>query len=318
MNNIKKRAFNSSSESSANKRRRAAHIQKPASSNPKDSKGLSQCFHKFSTSLYLSIAPLYSSNPIEGIKAQHLDTMIMKHFAPAGGVVIGYTNLKISEEFLSIEDNEIITAKLNPHQPFAFLWCDVDLLVWKPQVGDVVEGSIYIQSPTHIGLLINDTFNAVIKKANIPSNWEFIPNQVDEEDGEEAEQAAEAEEEVKEKKNDKNSQSLGSWADSNGSLIQGKIQFNIKNIRSNGLVVSVDGSLLVPGTEIQDLPVQPTQPLNKKIKFDDLDTTVETEDVPSYKNDDSGSSSSSGDSSDDSDEDGDSSDEEEEDEDDTD
>lgn len=268
--------------SQTTKRKQTSKISESA--NPVNKKdGLSECFKKIKTSLYLSLAPIYTNKPLEGIKAQHLDSMIMKHFAPANGVVIGYDNLKLSEEHYGKDENDdqVVVAKLNAHSPFAFFWINVELLVWCPSVGDVVEGLIYMQSPSHIGLLINDTFNASIKKNFIPENWTFIPNQADE-----------FEEDNNNNEDDQNTgskkfQSLGQWVDENEIPIDGKIKFTIRRIHTSGRVVSVEGSLIKPGSELEALPVTPG--LNKKIVFEDsaLDTIVPDEvkeEVPTYDN----------------------------------
>lgn len=266
----KRSAVSSDSYNTHSKRKQITKISQ--SVNPVNKDGLSECFRKIKTTLYLSLAPIYTKSPLEGIKSQHLDSMIMKHFAPANGVVIGYDNLKLSDEHLD-EDKSNVIAKINPHSPFAFFWINVDLLVWCPSVGDVVEGLIYMQSPSHIGLLINDTFNASIKKNFIPENWTFIPNQLDEYENQDEDN----------EDGHKKIQSLGQWVDENEIPIDGKIQFTIRRIHTSGRVVSVEGSLIKPGSELEALPVTPGQ--GKKIVFDDsaLDTVVPEEakaDIP--------------------------------------
>lgn len=276
----KRSAVSSDSYNSHSKRKQINKISK--SVNPVNKDGLSECFRKIKTTLYLSLAPIYTKTPLEGIKSQHLDSMIMKHFAPANGVVIGYDNLKLGDEHLD-QDKTNVIAKINPHSPFAFFWINVDLLVWCPSVGDVVEGLIYMQSPSHIGLLINDTFNASIKKNFIPENWTFIPNQLDEFENQDDEN----------EDGHKKIQSLGQWVDEKEIPIDGKIQFTIRRIHTSGRVVSVEGSLIKPGSELEALPVTPGQ--GKKIVFDDsaLDTIVPEEakaDIPTYDNNNSSDS----------------------------
>lgn len=264
MSQVRKR---SNSDAQLQSKRRKPQFLTHSSTNPVSSEGLSECFHKINTSLYVSLAPCYLKTPIEGIKAQHLDPMLMKHFGKAGGVVIGYDNVKLSEEHITETG---IVAKVNAHSPFTFLWVSLDLLVWKPQVGDVLQGLVYMQSPSHIGLLINDTFNASIKKNNIPESWQFVHNQADE-------QQQETEEETVK------SQSLGQWYDESEIPVDGKLKFTVRAIHSSGRVVSVEGSLIKPGSESEFLPVVP----NKKIIFDDVevlpvDNADVKEEIPAY------------------------------------
>lgn len=211
--------------------------------NPVNNKGVSECFKKFSTELYVSLAPCFINDPINGIKAQHLDPLVMTYFPKAKGVVISYSNLQLSLENKSIdsEDNPIYVSPIANSSPFTYMWVAVDLLIWKPTVGDVLEGYSYMQTASHIGLLIHDTFNATIKKFNIPAEWRFVPNQVDE--------YAEGEQENGKFK------SFGFWVDENDVKIEGKIKFTVKSIHSSGRVISLEGTLIAPGSERDAQPI---------------------------------------------------------------
>lgn len=245
----------------------------PKDINPVDGEGISECFQKFTASLYLSLAPCHISNPINGIKSQHLDPLIMSYFSKAKGVVLAYSNIKLSDDNISkdSDENTITVARITDSSPFTFLWVTVDLLIWRPQIGDTLEGYIYMQTASHIGLLVHDTFNASIKKFNIPPNWNFIPNQEDE-------FSEELNEAVKFK-------SFGHWADENEVKIEGKLKFKIKSIHTSGKIVSLDGTLIEPGSEIDAQPVfrerrlssSSAQSNNKHRKFDDEDIPTVTE-----------------------------------------
>lgn len=247
------------------------------STNLIDENGVAQCFHKVSTSLYVSLAPAHLNNPINGIKAQHLDPLIMSYFAKAGGVVLSYSNIQLNEEnrTTDMNDEPITIARIEGSSPFTFLWITVDLLVWKPQIGDILEGSMYMQTASHIGLLIHDTFNASIKKQNIPQGWQFIPNQEDEISNNE----------------DSKFKSFGYWQDEEENKVEGKIKFTVKTIYTSGKVVSVEGSLIKPGAEVDAQPivrerrdsVQSNSNSSKHIKFGDEPTITE---IPEPNEDD--------------------------------
>ncbi|ODV95324.1 hypothetical protein PACTADRAFT_50061 [Pachysolen tannophilus NRRL Y-2460] len=303
---IQKRKIPDHSDTQYSKRRQNSLIS--TSSNPISESGISKCFRKVTTSLYVSLAPSYIGNPIEGIKAQHLDRLVMTYFQPAKGVVLAYSNIKLNAENYSkdSEDNKISVAKIAYESPFAFMWITVDFLVWKPEIGDVVEGWIYMQSQSHIGLLIHDTFNATIKKNNIPSNWYFVPNQADEY----------LEEDEKDGSNDISTEgdnggasnggisvgigagtgtgagsgsgsndasisqvangtskfrSMGHWVDENNVPVEGKLRFTIKSLHTAGRVVSVEGTLIKAGSERDSLPVTASPQQHKR--FDDNNVT---------------------------------------------
>lgn len=255
----------------------------PKSSNAVGDDGLSQCFQKVTTQMYVSLAPKHLHNPINGLKAQHLDPMIMTYFPKARGVVLAYSNITLSDDNITTDsDNNVITiAKIEGSSPFTFLWITVDLLIWRPLAGDVLEGYIYMQTASHLGLLIHDTFNASIKKYNIPNDWRFVPNQEDELNDDST-----------------NFKSFGYWVDENDTKVEGKLRFTIKSMQTSGKVVSAEGTLIKPGAEKDSQPISrerrsstSSQAKSKHMKFDDdIPSVVEIEEptedtLPAYVND---------------------------------
>lgn len=244
------------------------------STNPLNLDGLLECFQVLRTELYVSVAPCHITNPVNGIKAQHLDPLMMTYFAKGQGVVLSYSNVVVSKEHhaLDTEDQPITMSKVGDSTPFAFMWITVDLLIWRPQIGDILEGYIYMQTASHIGLLVHDTFNASIKFRNIPQDWEFVPSQADE--------FGESEELTKGSK----FRSFGYWADGSGTKVEGKISFTVRAIYSTGRMLSLEGSLVAPESELDAQPVfqdrrssttVATSPVaNKHMKFDDEPATV--------------------------------------------
>ncbi|AET39838.1 DNA-directed RNA polymerase I subunit RPA43 Ecym_5043 [Eremothecium cymbalariae DBVPG len=224
----------------------------------------SQCIVRIPVSLYVSLAPVYQQQPLEGIKRQHLNPMVMKYNADVSGVILGYENVSILSEDPLSEDSTDSPAhsliKLTPDTPFGFTWCQLNLIVWSPQIGDIVEGWIFIQSASHIGLLIHDAFNASIKKNSIPNNWTFIHTD---------ESGSTMGENGQDSIGVKRSRSLGHWVDSNGKQIDGKLKFTIKKVYTTGRMVSLEGSLLnedcASRSQAENLPVVS----NTKIVFDD-------------------------------------------------
>ncbi|RCK59230.1 DNA-directed RNA polymerase I subunit RPA43 [Candida viswanathii] len=249
--------------------KRRATVQ---STNPTDESGLSQCYKTVSTSLYVSLAPIHLQNPINGIKQQHLDPLIMTYFVKGKGVVVAYSNIKFLEDHNDEDEEEssFRLAKIEGSSPFTFMWISVDFLCWCPQVGDILEGDVYMQTPSHIGLLINDTFNASIKKYNIPSSWTFKSSQVDEVSSDDR-------------------KTFGHWIDENETKIEGKLQFTVKAIYTTGRVVSVEGTLIKPGEERNAQPVyterQEKNASGKHMKFDEEEDVITTEIAEPDEND---------------------------------
>lgn len=211
--------------------------------NNVNSDGVSECFKKISTEMYVSLAPCFVNDAINGIKAQHLDPLVMTYLPKVQGVVISYSNLQLSPENKSTdpENSTLYLSTVSSSSPFTYLWITVDLLIWQPKVGDVLEGFSYMQTASHIGLLVHDTFNATIKKLNIPADWRFLPSQVDEVVDPETESSQ--------------FKSFGYWVDENDAKVEGKIKFTVKAVHASGRVVSLEGTLIKPGSERDAQPI---------------------------------------------------------------
>lgn len=260
------------------KRRSAEEIEsakfikkhKKSTRNPvNENDGVSNCIIRIPISFYASLAPIYSQNPSQGIMKQHLNPMVMKYNSKVNGVVLGYKDLKILDaDPLNDGSSDNKLVKLTADTPFGFTWCHVDLYVWQPHVGDVIEGWIFIQSASHIGLLIHDAFNASIKKNHIPEDWTFIHNEEEDTSSPSRDQNNEEEDRPK---SSYVSRSLGHWVDADGEHVDGKLKFIVRNIYTTGRVISVEGTLLTDPhgnkdrSQAENLPVVS----NKKIIFDD-------------------------------------------------
>lgn len=285
----------SAPKDAAERKRRQSSAFQPLTTNPKNENGIAECFHKVNVWLYVSLAPAFLSNPTEGIRVQHLDPLLMTYYPQAGGVVLAHYNLKIRGQ---TRDDPAVMAKVMYDSPIAYLWINVDLLVWKPMAGDVVEGWINLQSPSHVGLLIHDTFNASIKRDSIPSEWQFIPNEADEGA---ADSAPATDEDVPSKGSQP--RSLGYWVDGSGQRVDGKLRFTVKAFYVTGRVVSVQGTLLPLGQVREDLtqrtPAKKPAAVSKKHVHFDGDSTGadETNAGDEDKSESSGEDASEGSSS---------------------
>jgi len=196
------------------------------------------------TSLYLSLAPKYSFypektfarllsrgagseqaaylrslSPITGVQKHHLDPLLMTYFEPVDGVVIGYDNVRF-------ESSE---GRINAEAPYPHVWTTVDLLVWRPAKGMVLKGWVNLQSASHIGLLIDNTWNVSIPFARIPKTWKYKDAVAEPEDME-VDQGAESAE--------------GAWVDEKGGKIDGLLKFVVESVKGGGSIFIVEGTLL--------------------------------------------------------------------------
>ncbi|KAH0608145.1 uncharacterized protein H6S33_002197 [Morchella sextelata] len=210
-------------------------------------------FHLMTTSLYLSVSPRYSfwpeetfghliSNPdpslrptseqaarmlsftpINGLRKDHLDPLLMSYYEPLDGVVIAYDNIRFESD----------KARIAAESPFAHVWVTVDFLVWKPKKGDVLQGWVNLQSASHVGLLVENTWNVSIPKEKIPESWSY--HEVGEEEGMEGMEGVEyGNAEI----------DAGGWMDANGEYVDGLLKFQVESVQAIGHIFSMEGSLL--------------------------------------------------------------------------
>lgn len=262
-------------DATGTKRRRQSIISSD-DANPIDQNSISQCFKTISVKMYAAVAPIYAMDAAEGIRQQYLDPLIMNYYNLAGGVVLSYSNLRLlGQNRNPTKKAEPAFVKIINDSSYGHTWMLVDMLVWAPTRGDQVEGWISVQSPSHIALLIHNTFNATIRREDIPPDWYFVPKQ-DEEDSD--------------------TRSLGYWYDADGQPIDGKLSFAVKHFKVSGKTVLVQGSLLTSDdvrlptigeeepAEVSAAHVKfdngPVHQLSNHLKFDDggdtqsADTTV--------------------------------------------
>lgn len=190
-----------------------------------------------------------SFTPLNGLRKDHLDPLLMSYYEPLGGVIIAYNNVRFESD----------KARIIAESPFAHVWVTVDFLVWAPKRGEVLQGWVNLQSASHIGLLVENTWNVSIPKEKIPEEWKwcevregFVPKvvEVPKVEGEE-ETGMEGVEYAPE-------HDAGGWMDADGEYVEGLLKFQVESINAMGHIFSMEGSLL--NTEVIEKTVLPGLP----------------------------------------------------------
>ncbi|KAL7276437.1 hypothetical protein RUND412_000576 [Rhizina undulata] len=236
-------------------------------------------FHLVTTSLYLPIAPKYSFwptatythlfnnpdpskrpsseqserlksfTPLNGVKKDHLDPLLMSFYEPVGGIVIAYNNVRFHPSG---------KARIAGESPFAFIWVAVDFLVWRPRKGMVLRGWVNLMSASHVGLLVENTWNVSVPREKIPEGWTYHERR----EGFVPERGAEVEAEAW-----RNEEEEGGWMDEGGKWVQGLLRFRVEEVRATGHIFSMVGSLLDrEGIEVAVLPREGKKKKEKKEK----------------------------------------------------
>lgn len=201
-----------------------------------------------------------SFTPINGLQKDHLDPLLMSYYEPVGGVVIAYANIRFESD----------EARIVAESPFAHVWVTVDFLVWGPKKGSVLQGWVNLQSASHVGLLVENTWNVSIPKEKIPAGWSyhemregFVPKKaVSKEGGGEG-----VEESVGMGMEDIEyapEHDTGGWMNHNDEYVDGLLRFQVESVKAMGHIFSMEGSLL--NAEAIDNAVFPGLPDPKKEK----------------------------------------------------
>lgn len=197
-----------------------------------------------------------SFTPINGLRKDHLDLLLMSYYEPVGGVVIAYENIRFESD----------KARVVAESPFAHVWVTVDFLVWAPKKGSVLQGWVNLQSASHVGLLVENTWNVSIPKEKIPAGWShhevregFVPKKVHvpREDPAEGVEVGEMEDMGYAPEHD-----TGGWMDDSGEYVDGLLRFQVESVKAMGHIFSMEGSLL--NTEAIENAVFPGLPDSKK------------------------------------------------------
>ncbi|KAI9479859.1 hypothetical protein LPJ55_001100 [Coemansia sp. RSA 990] len=198
---------------------------------PKPVNGSSFC--ECTTRLTVTLAPAHSNDHWAGIH-ETLNSMLLRFVPQIRGVVLSYSDVKMLSQ----------TALLFNDSPYGQLEVSAKLLLWRPTSGMTLKGTINVQSPDHIGLLLWNTFNASIPASFIPKNkYEWRPF------NEEELAAGKAEDESSETKDSESDSAKfgsGEWVlkgSSQGIGTNGSLEFIVSDVIRADNVLSVTGAL---------------------------------------------------------------------------
>lgn len=220
--------------------------------------------------VYFPVPPVWSSDATASILEQ-LDSLVMRYIPQLEGVLLTHSNVRCLSTMGDIVGDSA----------FAVVPATFSGLVWRPEIGMKLQGTITLSSPSHVSLLLHDTFNAAISAQHLPSaKYEFV--HYDDDAGAQ--------------RTDANERSVGFWRHKkSGARLGGEtltLSFTVISITVANHMISLHGSLLKdpfsvapprPGSlsfdqalataeqheddaEVLDAPVQP-----RKVRWDDSD-----------------------------------------------
>ncbi|WFD44683.1 hypothetical protein MPSI1_003353 [Malassezia psittaci] len=119
---------------------------------------------KMRARMVLPVPPVWMNEPIKSV-CEQLDTLVMRFIPHFEGVLLAYSHARFLTQLGGILGDSAFAEA-----PIAF-----DALVWRPVIGMPLTGSITLSSPSHVSLLLHDTFNAAISSQHLPAaKYEFV------------------------------------------------------------------------------------------------------------------------------------------------
>lgn len=207
----------------------AGHSSSDASHSP---------FHAQTVSLYLPLSPICQNYQLDGICAEHLSPLLLTYYPPLKGVVLSYSNVRLSEspEQSASTDVPVLARALNEYA-VNFVWVTADFVVLKPRRGIWIEGWVNLQNESHLGLVCWNLFSASIERKRLPAEWKWMDHNSATNASADGSVPAQVE-------------GGGHFVDANGTKIDGLIKFCVKDFEtapsseSERGFVSIEGTLL--------------------------------------------------------------------------
>ncbi|EST06063.1 RNA polymerase Rpb7, N-terminal [Kalmanozyma brasiliensis GHG001] len=139
------------------------------SSVPSSSRTVSTAFETLYPILNLPIPPVWTSDPYSAF-SDLMDTLVMRYVPQLSGVLITHSPTRFLQD----------TAVFSADSAFATAQVGFECTVWRPKIGQMLEGTICLSSPSHVSLLLYGLFNASIPASHLPEEeWEFVLNDPD-------------------------------------------------------------------------------------------------------------------------------------------
>ena len=215
-------------------------------------------FYRQTSSLYLPLSPIAQLHPLQGLCAEHLSPLILTYYAPFRGVILSYSNARLSEDPHGSGDGQndgIVLAKSVDEYAVSFVWVTAEFLIFKPQKGGWIEGWINLQNESHVGLVCWNLFNASIERRHLPKDWKWIgepaavPSKTKLKGSHQSLESENGEVNgVMEPKEHEVEQDEGHFEDVEGNRIEGSLMFRIRDVETSPSTDREKGFLSIEGT----------------------------------------------------------------------
>lgn len=217
-------------------------------------------FYEETYALFLPLSPISYQHPREGLCAEHLSPLILTYYPPFNGVILSYSNTRLSSEptnYSSAECPGPILAKSVDEYAVSFVWITVDFLIFRPRRHNLMEGWINLQNEGNLGLVCWNFFNVSIERRRLPKTWTWVPGRVafrgprkhqSDEMGVESEREGEGDE-VRLNGDDA---SEGHFTNEYGNKVEGFIRLRVTEVETSRSADRENGFLGIEGTMLDE------------------------------------------------------------------
>lgn len=228
-------------EASPSKKPRAQNSA-PNDTNPPDNAETSP-FCVQTTSFYLPLSPIAQATPLQGLCAEHLSPLILTYYSPLKGLVLSYSNARLSDQPNSDPESSIpVLAKSIAEYAVSYTWLTADFLVLKAQKGIWIEGYINVQNESHIGLVCWNLFNASIERKRLPKQWQWLGDKTRGSQGHTNSASS----------FQRQDEGEGHFVDDTGKEVEELLKFRIKDFENTPSIGKDKGIMSILGTLLDD------------------------------------------------------------------
>ncbi|KAK8153822.1 hypothetical protein IWX90DRAFT_139432 [Phyllosticta citrichinensis] len=192
----------------------------------------SSAFYQQTSSLYVPLASIGQAYPLNALCAEHLSPLLLTYYPPFKGVVLSYSNARVSEAPITQTPRPILARSIDEYA-VSFVWVTADFIVLRPQKGIWIEGFVNLQNESHLGLVCWNLFSASIDRRRLPEDWAWV----------EADDAQTGDQ--------------GHFVDGEGKKVDGVIKFRIRDFETSPSTdadrgfITIEGSLLPEDKEAE-------------------------------------------------------------------